>query len=293
MNLTTIFFPPTLNVKLDSYTKTITELDEGLSDVLTGVLFLIPFFVSSSFETTIPYTQLKGNMLLPCPKAILGTEKVLTTFSLSVWLTIGLVLLLTTAVFWCAGNGPYRSVCNETHTYRSLSNCFHNAWAVFMAVSVPQQPRTSTLRVFFFLYVCFCFAISSVFQAFFVSYLVEPKYEKELETLDELLDSNVVYGDNPALNVALGTVSYPELMTFLDHKRLQEDCSDIRKCVERMVTKRDIAVFIDPVLATYFAREMGTVDVGKVLCSLDETLMSVGLTVLLRREIHFWTDSTP
>jgi len=132
-------------------------------------------------------------------------------------------------------------------------------------------------------YVCFCFAISSVFQAFFVSYLVEPKYEKKLETLDELLDSNVVYGDNSALNVALGTVPYPELMTFLDHKRLKEDCSDFRKCVERMVTKRDIALFIDPVLATYFAREMGTVDVGKVLCSLDESLMSVGLTVLFKK----------
>jgi len=283
MNLTTIFFPPTLNVDVDSYAKTITELDECLSDVLTGVVFLVPLVVSSSFETTIPYTQLNGKMLVPCPKAILGTEKVLTTFSLSVWLTIGLVLLLTTAVFWCAGNGPYRSVSNETHTFQSLSNCFRNAWAVFMGVSVPQQPRTSSLRVFFFLYVCFCFAISSVFQAFFGSYLVEPKFEKKLETLDELLDSDVVYGYSSALNVVLGTVPCPELMTFLEHKILKEDCSDIRKCVERMVTKRDIASFIDPVLATYFAREMGTVDVGKVLCSLDESLMSAGLTVFFKK----------
>jgi len=148
MNLTEIFLPPTLNVDVDSYVKAITELDEGLSDVLTGVVFLIPLVVSSSFETTIPYMQFNGNMLLPCPKAILGTEKILTTFSLSVWLTVGLVLLLTTAVFWCAGNGPYRSVSNEAHTYQSLSNCFHNAWAVFVGVSVPQQPRTSSFRIF-------------------------------------------------------------------------------------------------------------------------------------------------
>ena len=161
-----------------------------------------------------------------------------------------------------------------------------------MAVSVPQQPRTSTLRVFFFLYVCFCFAISTVFQAFFVSYLVEPKYGKKLEILDELLDSDVVYGHKSALNVVLATVSYPELMTFLEQKSLQEDCSDIWKCVERMVTKRDIATFIDPVLATYFAREMGTVDAGKIVCSLDESLMSAGLTVLFKKGNPLLTDST-
>jgi len=143
-------------------------LEEGISDVLTGFIPLIPIVLKSSFEATIPYEHMSTKMFLPCPKAIPGTEKILTNFSLSVWLTIGLVILLTTAVFWCAGNGHYLSVCNATHTYQSLSSCFQNTWAVFLAVSVPQQPTTSSLRDFFFLYVCFCFAISTVFQAFFV-----------------------------------------------------------------------------------------------------------------------------
>jgi len=135
-------------------------------------------------------------------------------------MTIGLVLLLTTTVFWCAGNGPYRSVCNETHTYQSLSNCFHNVWAVFVGVSVPQQLTTSNLRVFFFLYVSFCFAISTVFQAFFVSYLVEPKYERKLDTLEDLLDSDVVYGYHQIFNYALDTFSCSECAYSIEHKIL-------------------------------------------------------------------------
>jgi len=246
MNLTTVFLIPSLNMELDSFVKEIDELDEGLSDVLTGVIPLIPLVLTSSFDATVPYTHTKVKMLVPCPKAIPGTEKLMTTFSLSVWLTMGLVLLLTAAVFWCAGNIPYRSVCNETHTYHSLSHCFHIAWAVLMAVPVPQQPTASSLRVFFFLYVSFCFAISTVFQAFFVSYLVEPKYEKKLETLDELLDSDLVFGNHPFLGFAKDTLPYPEFVEFLEHKRLKEDCSDIRKCVERMITKRDIASIIAP-----------------------------------------------
>ena len=191
MNLTVIFLAPSLNLEFYSYGKQFAELDEGLSDIFAGFLPLSPVVVTSSFDPTISYMYEYLKMLVPCPTAIPGTEKVLKTFSLSVWLTTGLVLLLTTAVFWCASNGPYQSVCNETHTYQSLSNCFQNTWSVFVGVSVPQQPTNSRLRIFFFLYVCFCFAISTVFQAFFVSYLVEPMYEKKIETFDELLSSDV------------------------------------------------------------------------------------------------------
>jgi len=168
MNLTALFLAPSLNLVFDSAINQIAELEEGLSDLLTGTVPLAPIVLTSSFDTTITYMHLNVKMLVPCPKAILGTEKVLTTFSLSVWLTTGLVLLLTTAVFWCSGNIPYRSVCNNAHTYQSLSKCFHNAWAVFVGVSVPQQPTNSSLRVFFCLYVCFCFAINIIFQAFFI-----------------------------------------------------------------------------------------------------------------------------
>jgi len=155
LNLTTIFRAPSTEYSLDSYMKEFGDLKDGLSDVLTGFIPLISFVAMSSFDVTIPYDHVGIKMFVPSPKAIPGSEKVLTTFSLSEWLTIGLVLLLTTAVFWCASNGPYRSVRNETHTYQSLSSSFQNAWAVLVAVSVPQQPTTASLRVFFLLYFFF------------------------------------------------------------------------------------------------------------------------------------------
>jgi len=283
LNLTYIFLPPTLNVEHFSYIKVFSELAEGLSEVAAGTIPLNNYVVSSMFDSTIPYIHISAKMFVPCPKAIPGTENLLTTFSLSVWLTIGLVLLLTTAVFWCAGNGHYRSVYNETHKFQSLSSCFQNAWAVLVAVSVPQQPTTSNLRVFFFLYVSFCFAINTVFQAFFVSYLVEPKYEKKIETLEELLNSDVVYGYYTMLHVAASTVSYPEVNTFFDHKELKEHCSDIRKCIERMIAKRDIAIINDQTFFTYLARELGTVDVGKIICPQEETIISGYGTVIFKK----------
>jgi hypothetical protein len=283
MNLTTVFLPPEISTEADPYINVLSDLEDGLSDVATGAIPLVPVVLTSSYDATIPYARTEMKMLVPCPKPIPGTEKVLTTFSLSVWLSIGLVILLSTTVFWCVGRSPYRSVLRETHTYRSLSHCFYNAWAVLMGVSVPQLPTTANLRVFFLMYVCYCFAISTVFQAFFVSYLVQPEYGNKIETLDELLDSDIIYGYNPGLDIAFHTMPYPELFTFQKRKKLRAECGDTTKCVERMITKGDIASIIFPLYASYLASVMGIVDVNKIICQFDETITSSGLIVLFKK----------
>ena len=283
MNLTTDFLALSQNVSIYNFENGFGALEDGLSDVLTGIIPLAPFVVTSSFDPTLPYLYDNFKLLVPCPIAIPGTEKVLTTFSVSVWLTIGLVLLLTTAVFWCAGNGPYRSVCNETHTYQSLFNCFHDAWAVLVAVSVPQQPTTSSLRVFFFLYVRFCFAISTVFQAFFVSYLVEPTNERKMETLDEFLDSDLVYCYFPLLQMSQDPVASPEFVRLFEKKTLKEECNFRFHCVERILTKRDIATPTTPFFSTYYAKERGIVDVGKIICPINEAAISGSLTIIFKK----------
>jgi len=279
MNLTTVFLSPAVSTELDQYLKVLSDFENGLSDVVTGAIPLLPILVTPSHDATIPYTRIEFKMLLPCPKPIQGTKKVLTTFSLSVWLTLGLVLLLSTAVFRCVGRGPYRSVFRETRTCRSLSHCFYNAWAVFMGVPVPQLPTTSNLRVFFLLHVCYCFAISTVFQAFFVSYLVEPEYDNKIETLDELLNSDIIYGYNPGMDIIL----HSEFSEFNERKKLRADCGDSKKCVERMITKCDIASIIVPIYASYLASVMGIVDVNKIICSFDESIMSTDIIILFKK----------
>jgi len=50
-----------------------------------------------------------------------------------------------------------------------------------------------------------------------------------------------------------------------------------------MITQRDIATLLPSVFATYVAREMGIVDVGKIICSLEEVALSGGITVLFKK----------
>jgi hypothetical protein len=50
-----------------------------------------------------------------------------------------------------------------------------------------------------------------------------------------------------------------------------------------MITKRYIVTFTAPFFAIYVARELGTADVGRVVCSLDEEVKSGGARVLFRK----------
>jgi hypothetical protein len=76
---------------------------------------------------------------------------------------------------YCAANGPI-GLCVMRNISVSVP-LFPQCWAIFVGVLLPPQPTTFKLRVLLFLDVSF---YCTVFQTFFVFYLVEQKYEKNV-----------------------------------------------------------------------------------------------------------------
>jgi hypothetical protein len=112
---------------------------------------------------------------------------------------------------------------------------------------------------------------------------VEPKYEKKLETSDDLLDSDLVYGFVPMIHYVQDSFAYPELARFFEHKAQKVDCTANRSSIRDMIAKRDTAMTSTQFYATYIARQNGFVDAAKIICLLDETIISAGLTVLFKK----------
>jgi hypothetical protein len=121
---------------------------------------------------------------------------------------------------------------------------------------------------------------------------VEPDYEKKIETLHDLLNPDITLGYHPAVQLGMHTASYPEFMEFYDTKEPKEGCTKSRKCIERLVTNRDIASPFVTLYYSYVASEIVIADPSCVICSLDERVIAQGLTVLFKKEVHFWTHST-
>jgi hypothetical protein len=56
--------------------------------------------------------------------------------------------------------------------------------------------------------------MSTVFQAFLISYLVAPGYGKKFETSEKLLHSRLAYGYNDATEVVLASTLYEKHQRF-------------------------------------------------------------------------------
>jgi hypothetical protein len=117
--------------------------------------------------------------------------------------------------------------------------------------------------------------MSTVFQAFFVSYLVEPGYGEKIATFQELLDSSVNYGYNDGFHFGSRTMEYSDHLKFPLTRRV--DCADLKTCLMRMMTDGDVATLSNPEYSKYISNELGYEGEMKSPCSLDENFIYVGL----------------
>jgi hypothetical protein len=113
--------------------------------------------------------------------------------------------------------------------------------------------------------------MSTVFQAFFVSYLVEPGYGEKFATFQEIFDSNINYGFSGALEFGMRTMEYSDHLQFPLTRRV--DCADLKTCLMRMMTDGDVATITTAQYANYIFNELGYQGEMNSPCSLDRNFI--------------------
>jgi hypothetical protein len=195
-------------------------------------------------EPTFPYFSVKLNWYVPCPKSRSRLQRISHIFSPSVWVSIVVVLLLVTVVSWCLANQS-----NDIRSYTTMSSALYNIWAVTVGVSVTSTPRSLRLMFLFVVFVLYCSAISTVFQTFLTSVLVDPGYENHLTSLDEILDSGMEFGFDEYTKI------YFSLSSDLRHKEFSEraeKCSNYEVCIDRIRETGNFAAFVPMWFVQYY-----------------------------------------
>jgi hypothetical protein len=237
-------------------------------------------FKPLSYDITIPYQFNAVKWFVPCPKSALSMEKILSVFNSSVWFTMLPVIFLTALVFWISVKLPLGIIMKESYGYRTVIHCLYNVWCVFMGVSVPEMPRTFRVRALFIIFVWYSFAVSTIFQSFFTSFLVSPGYVSRISSFDDLIHSGLKYGNHSDNELFFNQTGYVE------HHNLNLDsfdCADHEKCVERVFTERDITFVIPTLTAQYTASRIGKTSDENTLCSLDEDIFAVNCVMFFQR----------
>jgi len=278
MNMTLVLLTPPQKIYLmDFFVSSLSSVLSGDADIAMGniPLHYLPLEYS---EPTIPYLHGTYKWYVPCARPIRRIDNLINLFTAPAWSVLVLLLVLSAVTFWCIANIHYSCVTKESISYSNLSQCCSTVWAVFLGVSVAEMPRTFRLRVFFFLFVCYCFAINTVFQAYFTSFLIDPIFDKQIHTFDELKSNKIRYLEHPSMQ---------DLSLFMNYNKdakltgVHERCGNYKQCLSRLLDGEKATMIILDMWAEYAASSLGR---GKVsLCAIDENEFSMGFTMYLSK----------
>ncbi|KAJ4446273.1 hypothetical protein ANN_12967 [Periplaneta americana] len=160
----------------------------GNADIAYGGIPLV-LEISELVDFSIPYFEIKYTWYVPCAMSFPRLQRISQIFSASLWIAICFCIFLVTVVLWYLAKKVM-----ESNSYNNFYSVLYNVWAIIMGVSVTEMPRTTCVRLIIFPWICSCFAISTIFQTFFTSYLVDPGFQKQISSLDELIESGIDYG---------------------------------------------------------------------------------------------------
>jgi hypothetical protein len=204
--------------------------------------------------------------VVPCAEPFERVTSISRVFSASLWL-LTLVVIILSAGFMYSVSIWFTKFIKEADHYRTISDCFYNVWATFLGISVPRMPVTDHLKIFFVMLVWYSLAISTVFQAFLTSYLIEPGFQKQITSLDDLIESGLEYGYYPGIDVLLSDMPDWRLKEILSNRI---PCYD-NACVERAIERKDFAALSDTLYTEYMKASAGYDRYGRsAVCSFGQ-----------------------
>lgn len=221
----------------DRFINTFNSVVYGASEIAYGVPLQVEGvrFLDSSF----PFNDFRYIWYIPCAKSFDRIQRISEIFPVSVWVILLILMLLSCIVTWCLAT---RSSA-EGNAYLNISTVMYNMWAITMGTSVTEMPHTFKLRAVILAWVCYCFAVSTIFLTFFTSFLTDPGLDKQITNIQELLDSRIEYGFGKSIDF------YFENSEVDIHKELlkyRKPCNQTELCIKQIFKTGKFATFAEP-----------------------------------------------
>jgi len=276
MNFTPVFLKPRVGDFVQVRVEVFMEMAQGMVDVTVGTHPIHPLLLSVG-DATRPHYEVTMRWWVPCAAPATRTDKVMAVFTPSVWVLVVLVFILTATAFW-------RTALQDEEdrpAFRTFTRNFYTVWAVFLGVSVSELPTTHRLRSMFLLYVWYSFAMGTVFQVLFISFLVNPGYERGIDTFEDLVESGLKLATDARL------IKFANVSGFWEYLRLQlstHTCSAVDECLKHLVTHKNITTVSSAVQFEYVLATLGkTGDKGRYLCTIPEIVDTTKFAVYVSK----------
>ena len=230
----TITYIHILDERSDSMTRATSafmDFISGTSDILTSIILHKDVIKFGDPSHDVEWYEIIW--YVPCAKPIDRIQKIVTIFTVTLWIAMIAVFITTGITIW-----QLARLSRQDDTYKDISTVFYNAWAVVVCVGVTKMPRSYHLRIVIFAWIWYCFSVSTVFQTFLTTFLVDPGLQKQIANLHELTDSRMEFVVPPGMKNM-----YDNQNALANLINTGQECDDYAKCVERIIDTGNFALF--------------------------------------------------
>jgi hypothetical protein len=249
------------------------EIIRSYSDIATGNWWYRCHLIDEA-ECLAPHSIDQLRWYVPCAKPYPRWVSISRVFKLSLWLAFLSLYVIVSIVMWLvvklSSNISTEPI--ENQAYASLMKCLLNFWAIILEESASNNPpHIAVIRVVFFMWVLYCWALNTVYQAYMTSYLIDPGLQHQISSETELFDSGIILGMPSTIPSII-----PSIKDEIHHQYYL--CEDLTTCEDRMAFKGDMAFFFSKYGMEYFATSKYLDGDSKTLvCKFDE-IYSIQLT---------------
>jgi hypothetical protein len=270
LNITPIYIPVS-SFGVQSRVNILGDLVNGDTDV-TFTAFPLHELVYPYADPTVSYIESYMNWYVPCGKPVPRMEKITQIFKASVWLMLALIFFLSVIVILLGVRNAVNYGLTESPSYMSIGNSFQNMWAICIGLAARDMPRTTKLRSYFCLFVWYCFIVSTLFQTYFTSFLVDPGVQERIRTLDGLLQSDLVYHYEPENDRYL-RFSFPNYYSKIHLQR--EVCEYTKNCVYNLMRSQTFTLIGHSFSINYLISIIN----NPALCTLDDPIYKLNFAM--------------
>jgi hypothetical protein len=239
-------------------------------------------------EYTRSYHNVRVAWYTPCAVRHERWSRFFKIFSVDMWIIFALSLVLAVITVRCISNYAHKSHLQESNSYTNIFSVTTNITAVLLSVSVNTQPRSAPLRLFFFCWVCYSFAISTVFQAYLTTFLIEPGYENPIKTVEEMLNSEIHFGFNVYNQIIFPDTSDPVESAFVKNS---VECHNPYTCFVWAAKYHNISTILDDLFIGYYRGEVNWEDENNrpLVCELENgVIRTFGFSIWMRKRSPFF-----
>ena len=248
LNFTVEYLPET-HRKVHNTSSLYDDVSKNESDVsFAGAPYTI--HAIGQRDHTTGYFQETVQWFGPPRKPIPHWKSLVILFKPLMWLLVLIVYLIASVIFWSLAN-VHRSV-KEHVSYKNPVVCFLQTFSIVLGEAVFVRPYSWYLRLFFVVWVYYCLLINTAYQSSLISVLTHPRFEPPVDTLEELLDSQMPYGYvapvKPWCNKAVGPTNRQILAGG-------KQCLTLDDCLKRIISTQDFAVCTGGLHTLYLSRK--------------------------------------